>query len=79
MMRGKFAKQMSCGRALLSPTNSEISSRDYNKFCLYDDKISATDVGRCAFDKFSNGNYEDSNSLTPLYLKQSSAESKGTD
>lgn len=41
-------------------------------------KISATDIGRVAFDKFSIGDYTDSNSLTPLYLKKSSAESNGT-
>lgn len=40
--------------------------------------ISAVDIGRVAFDKFSVGNYGDSDFLTPLYLKRSSAESKGT-
>lgn len=39
--------------------------------------ISATDIGRCAFDKYCNGLYGDSNFLTPLYLKKSSAESMG--
>ncbi len=40
--------------------------------------ISAIDIGRCAFDKYCNGLYGDSNFLTPLYLKKSSAESTGT-
>lgn len=73
-----------CGKFLLDVIKS--NKNDAWKICEanftrnnLNDKISATDVGRCAFDKFSSGNYEDSNSLTPLYLKQSSAESKGTD
>lgn len=41
------------------------------------DIISAIDIGRCVFDKYCNGLYGDSNSLTPLYLKKSSAESIG--
>lgn len=40
--------------------------------------ISAIDIGMAAFDKYSNGFYGDSNFLTPLYLKKSSAESTGT-
>lgn len=60
-----------------APTIKVISWENHNGFCLCDNKISAKDIGRCAFDKFSSGNYEDSNSLTPLYLKKSSAESKG--
>lgn len=36
--------------------------------------ISAVDIGRAAFDKFSFGTYGDSDYLTPLYLKKSSAE-----
>lgn len=39
--------------------------------------ISAKDIARCAFDKFCAGDYGDSNLLTPLYLKKSSAESNG--
>lgn len=39
--------------------------------------ISSTDIGRAAFDKFSEGNFVDSNFLLPLYLKPSSAESNG--
>lgn len=39
--------------------------------------ISATEIGRVAFDKFNSGNYGNSNFLTPVYLKKSSAESKG--
>lgn len=41
-------------------------------------KISATDIGRSAFDKFNIGDYGNSDFLTPLYLKKSSAESTGT-
>lgn len=40
--------------------------------------ISAVDIGKAAFDKFNSGSYGDSDFLTPLYLKASSAESKGT-
>ncbi len=40
--------------------------------------ICATDIGRVAFDKFTDGNYGDSDFLQPLYLKNSSAESKNT-
>lgn len=36
--------------------------------------ISAIDIGRAAFDKFTLGTYGDSDFLTPLYLKKSSAE-----
>lgn len=36
--------------------------------------ISAIDIGRAAFDKFSSGAYGDADFLTPLYLKKSSAE-----
>lgn len=36
--------------------------------------ISATDIGHAAFDKFTTGTYGDSDFLTPLYLKKSSAE-----
>lgn len=40
--------------------------------------ISATDIGRSAFDKYCSGLYGNSDFLTPLYLKKSSAESIGT-
>lgn len=51
-----------------------------NKIQIHPNEIiSATDIGKCAFDKYCNGLYGDSNSLTPLYLKKSSAESTGTD
>lgn len=36
--------------------------------------ISAIDIGHAAFDKFTSGSYGDSDFLTPLYLKKSSAE-----
>ena len=36
--------------------------------------ISAIDIGLAAFDKFTSGSYGDSDFLTPLYLKKSSAE-----
>ena len=36
--------------------------------------ISAIDIGRAAFDKFTSGSCGDSDFLTPLYLKKSSAE-----
>lgn len=54
-----------------------ISSEDYNRFFPYDDKISAKDIGICAFDKFNSGDFGDSDFLTPLYLKRSSAEGNG--
>lgn len=39
--------------------------------------ISAVDIGKAAFDKFSSGDYGNSDFLTPLYLKKSSAEING--
>ncbi len=41
---------------------------DFHKY------ISATDIGLAAFDRFCSGSYGDSDFLTPLYLKKSSAE-----
>ena len=44
------------------------------KICS-DEHISATDIGIAGFYKFKDGLYGDSDFLTPLYLKKSSAES----
>ena len=55
----------------------KISWKNHNGFCLCNDKISAKDIGICAFDKFNAGDFGDSDFLSPLYLKKSSAESNG--
>lgn len=52
-----------------------IESSCLNKFEIDNNiNISATDIGHAAFDKFTSGAYGDSDFLTPLYLKKSSAE-----
>lgn len=67
-----------CGEFLLNM----IEFRKNKAWEIYEvnsnNNISAMDIGKCAFDKFNAGNYGDSDFLTPLYLKKSSAESKGT-
>lgn len=54
----------------LCNVNFEISNDKY---------ISAVDIGKAGISKFYKGLYGDSDFLTPLYLKKSSAESQGSE
>lgn len=49
----------------------------FSKATFVEDKCNkqtAFSIGKCGYDKYRNGNYGDSNSIFPLYLRKSQAE-----